>query len=124
MKPAPWSSSATQHKPRPSLTRLALCGRLRRGNATAHGHHAHTVPAPGRQALQAMAASLSRKGPVGQNGAGLVQQLQPVAVIDAGGPLPADGQTVRRVVVVRLQGGDSGGSCSGETDTENEAGPG
>lgn len=55
--------------------------------------------------------TLCGKCPVSHNGASLIQQLQTVTVVDADRPFPADGQTVRGVVVVSLQGGDAAGSC-------------
>lgn len=100
---------------RPSLTCLSLGCDLCRWDAGAQRHHFDAVAPPRYQAAQPLAAAVGRQRVIGQQGALLLQQLQPEGVIEAQRPLPAHRQAVGGVLVVGLQRCHAAWSCREET---------
>lgn len=99
---------------RPSLTCLSLGCDLCRRNAGAQRHHFDAVAPPRYQAAQTLAVAVGWQRVIGQQGALLLQQLQPEGVIEAQRPLPAHRQAVGGVLVVGLQRCHAAWSCREE----------
>lgn len=93
------------------LTCLPLCARLQWRHATTQRYDPHAIPLPWRQTFQKLASTLGCDRSIDHHNAGLVQQLQAVAVICAHWSLPADGEAVGGVIIISLEGCDSGWSC-------------